>query len=184
MGRVHEAFIAASLIVFLLGTAAAIAIPHRLPRQVSMSASSARDLIIPVDGVAAAALVDTWGAARSQGRKHEGIDIVARAGTPVRATAAGTIAKLFHSVRGGTTVYEFARDRKLIFYYAHLERYAAGLHEGAAVEQGQLIAYVGATGNATTPHLHFEIQRPAAPGQWWHGAAFDPYQSLESARLP
>src|SRR5262249_49685121 len=124
------------------------------------------------------------GAARSEGRHHEGIDIMAPLGTPVRATAPGRIAKLFYSVRGGVTVYEFDDSGRLIYYYAHLSAYAAGLHEGQTVRQGDVIAYVGASGNATTPHLHFEIQTVAAPGQWWRGVAFNPYEPLKSARLP
>lgn len=186
MGRVHRAFVATSVFVFLFGTAVAIALPHRLPQTQAplLPSASARDLIIPVDGVGASALVDTWGAARSEGRKHEGIDIMARAGTPVRAAAAGRIAKFFQSKRGGTTIYEFDRAGHLIFYYAHLSAYAGGLKEGQDVEQGQLIAYVGATGNATTPHLHFEIQHAAATGQWWRGVAVNPYLPLKTAHLP
>ena len=184
MGRAHKAFIAGSLFVFLFGTAVAIALPRVTPQFRTLPyAAVAPDLIIPVDGVKLSSLVDTWGAARSQGRKHEGIDIMAPAGTPVRATAAGQIAKLFHSVRGGTTIYEFDRSGHLLFYYAHLKAYADGLHEGEAVEQGQLLAYVGSTGNATTPHLHFEIQHAAAPKQWWRGTAFNPYLPLKTARL-
>lgn len=179
----YGAFVAASLLVFLVAMAFAVALPRRAPPRLAPSLA-APDLIIPVDGVAADALVDTWGAARSEGRKHEGIDIMSRAGTPVRAAAAGRIAKLFHSKRGGTTIYQFDRAGHLIFYYAHLRAYAAGLQEGESVEQGQLIAYVGATGNATTPHLHFEIQRAGAKGQWWRGVAVNPYVALKAARLP
>ena len=116
------------------------------------------ELIVPVEGVQTSQLVDTWGAARSEGRKHEGIDIMARMGTPVRAAADGTIAKFFTSKRGGTTGYEFDQTGRIIYYYAHLSAYAAGLKEGDQVRQGQLIAYVGQTGNATMPHLHFEIR--------------------------
>jgi len=184
MGRVHRAFITAALATFLMGNAAAIAIPHVSPRiQPLLPPPAGHDLIIPVEGVATRELTDTWGAARSQGRHHEGIDIMAHAGTPVRATAPGRIAKLFHSVRGGTTLYELDETGRTIFYYAHLSAYAAGVREGQEVEQGQLIAYVGSTGNATTPHLHFEIQRAAVPGQWWHGMAVNPYQPLKTASL-
>jgi murein DD-endopeptidase MepM/ murein hydrolase activator NlpD len=184
MGRIHRAFIATALGIFLMGNAAAIAIPHVVPGiQPLVPPPSGRELIIPVEGVATRELTDTWGAARSQGRHHEGIDIMARSGTPVRATAPGRIVKLFHSARGGTTLYELDRTGRVIFYYAHLSAYAAGVREGQEVEQGQLLAYVGSTGNATTPHLHFEIQRAAVPGQWWHGTAFNPYQPLKSASL-
>jgi murein DD-endopeptidase MepM/ murein hydrolase activator NlpD len=183
MGLVHKAFVATSVMVFLFGTAIAIALPRHTP-EIRLPSAVPSELIIPVEGVVASALADTWGAARSQGRKHEGIDIMARSGTPVRATADGRIAKLFHSARGGTTVYEFDQSGRIIFYYAHLSAYADGLREGDQVRQGQLIAYVGATGNATTPHLHFEIQRANAQGQWWRGTAFNPYMPLKTAHLP
>lgn len=188
VGRTRATFIAASIAVFLLGNTVAVIIPHVAPRDASrqliVTQTLERELVIPVDGVSARSLVDTWGAARHEGRKHEGIDIMAPAGTPVRATAAGRIAKLFQSVRGGTTIYEFDQSGRFIFYYAHLQAYALGVHVGQVVEQGQLIAYVGATGNTTTPHLHFEIQRAVAPAQWWRGVAVNPYVPLKTARLP
>jgi murein DD-endopeptidase MepM/ murein hydrolase activator NlpD len=172
--------------VFLLGSAIAVALPHRMPRAPEVKAPSIMpaELIIPVEGVSANQLVDTWGQARSQGRKHEGIDIMAHMGTPVHAAADGTIAKFFNSHLGGTTVYEFDQTGRVIYYYAHLSAYAAGLREGDHVRQGQLIAYVGSTGNATTPHLHFEIQRASAQHQWWRGEAMNPYMPLKTAHLP
>ena len=183
MGLVHKAFVATAVFVFLFGTAVAIALPRHTP-EIRLPSAIPSELIIPVDGVVASNLVDTWGAARSQGRKHEGIDIVARAGAPVKAAAAGRIAKLFQSERGGTTIYEFDQGGHLIFYYAHLLAYAPGLREGQMVKQGQLIAFVGSSGNATTPHLHFEIQRAAVPGQWWRGVALNPFMPLKTAHLP
>ena len=183
MGPIHKASVAASVFVFLLGTAVAVALPHRAP-EILLPGIMPAELIVPVEGVQQTDLVDTWGAARSQGRKHEGIDIMARMGTPVRAAADGTIAKFFTSKRGGTTVYEFDRSGQVVYYYAHLSAYAAGLKEGDEVRQGQLIAYVGSTGNATTPHLHFEIQRANAQHQWWRGQALNPYLPLKTAHLP
>ena len=142
-----------------------------------------RALIIPVDGVVAAQLVDSWGAPRGSDRVHQGIDIMAPEGTPVRAAMAGTIAKLFFSKRGGITVYEVDPTGRFVFYYAHLKAYAPGLREGAPVSQGQQIGLVGTSGNATTPHLHFEIQNAGAPRQWWRGAAFDPYLPLKAGAI-
>jgi len=182
MGLVHKAFVATALFVFLFGTAVAIALPRHAP-EIRLPSIMPAELIIPVEGVVAAQLVDTWGQARSEGRKHEGIDIMARLGTPVRATAAGRIAKLFVSKRGGITVYQLDQTGRVIYYYAHLSAYAAGLKEGDDIRQGQLIAYVGSTGNATTPHLHFEIQRTGADHQWWRGTAFNPYMPLRTAHL-
>lgn len=183
MGLVHKAFVATAVFIFLFGTAVAIALPRRVP-EIRLPSIVPSELIIPVEGVAPTALADTWGAARSQGRKHEGIDIMARLGTPVRATAPGRIAKLFKSARGGITIYQFDQGGQLVYYYAHLSAYADGLHEGDQVRQGQLIGYVGSTGNATTPHLHFEIQRATAEKKWWRGSAINPYQPLKTARLP
>ena len=102
---------------------------------------------------------------------------------PTRNSSAGTIAKLFRSARGGITIYEFDPTGRYVFYYAHLKAYAAGLREGQAVVQGQQIGFVGTTGNATTPHLHFEIQFANAERQWWRGSSFDPYPPLKSGTL-
>jgi len=143
----------------------------------------ARPLIIPVAGLAPAQLTDTWGAARSEGRRHEGIDIMAPRGTPVHAAAEGTIIKLFFSRRGGMTIYQLDASGRFILYYAHLEGYAPGLKEGDRVVQGQVIASVGSSGNAATPHLHFEIQRADHARQWWRGVAYNPYLALTSGQM-
>jgi len=142
-----------------------------------------RQVIIPVAGIAVAHLTDTWGAARNEGRRHEGIDIMAPRGTPVHAAVGGTVAKLFKSGRGGITVYQFDPSERFILYYAHLDRYASGLKEGDRIAQGQVIGYVGQTGNATTPHLHFEIQRMGQRRQWWQGVSFNPFIALASGQM-
>src|SRR6185369_1082853 len=129
------------------------------------------DLIIPVAGVRPEQLIDTFDAARSEGRVHDAIDIPAAAETPVLAAADGKIQKLFQSERGGTTIYQLSADQKMIFYYAHLSHYAAGLAEGDNVRQGQVIAYVGDTGNAGPGnyHLHFSIATVTDPKRYWEG---------------
>ena len=116
-------------------------------------------LALPVVGVKPDQLVDTFDAARSAGRRHDAIDIMAAEGTPVIAAADGTIEKLFNSVRGGMTIYERSPDQKWVYYYAHLSAYAPGLAEGQQVKRGQVIARVGHTGDASAagPHLHFAI---------------------------
>ncbi|MCX7360065.1 MAG: M23 family metallopeptidase [Alphaproteobacteria bacterium] len=141
-------------------------------------------LVIPVAGVARNALTDTWGAARSEGRSHEGIDIMAPMGTPVRAAADGRIVKFFDSVRGGTTIYQFDTSERFVYYYAHLSSRAVGLAEGDVVEQGDVIAYVGMSGNAPVPHLHFEIQRLTAERHWWEAESMNPYPLLVAGRAP
>ena len=137
-------------------------------------------LIIPVAGVRADQLVDTFSAARSEGRVHDAIDIPAPHGTPVLAVANGKIVKLFQSQPGGTTIYQLNSDEKFIYYYAHLDRYAEGLSEGQTVAQGQTIAYVGDTGNAGAGnyHLHFSIAMTSDPKRWWEGVNINPYPLL------
>ena len=143
---------------------------------------ASRELTIPVQGVEAGKLVRSYHDARSGGREHEALDILAPRGTPVVAVEDGTIAKLFNSKAGGITVYQFDADEKFTFYYAHLERYAEGLKPGATVKRGDVIGYVGTTGNApkNTPHLHFAIFRLGAEKQWWRGSAINPYPFLAS----
>lgn len=138
------------------------------------------DLLIPVTGVRSDQLLDTFGDARSEGRVHDAIDIPAAAGTPVLAAADGQILKLFQSERGGTTIYQLSQDRKLVFYYAHLQRYADGLVEGAYVKRGDVIGYVGDTGNAGLGnyHLHFSIAIVADPKRYWEGTNINPFPLL------
>lgn len=137
-------------------------------------------LIIPVAGVRPDQLVDTFTQSRSEGRTHDAIDIMAPADTPVLAAADGQIQKLFQSERGGTTIYQLSADKKLIFYYAHLARYADGLTEGKQVRQGEVIAYVGDTGNAGAGnyHLHFSIAAVSDPKRYWEGTNINPYPLL------
>ena len=141
------------------------------------------ELIVPVEGVSRSNLTDSWGAPRDGGRSHKGIDIMASKGTPVRATSAGKIMKLFESARGGTTIYQADLQGRFVFYYAHLDRYANGLKVGQRVAQGETIGYVGQTGNAPVPHLHFEIQAQNSSKQWWRGTALNPYPVLKAGRL-
>ena len=138
------------------------------------------NLLIPVQGIAAAALHDTFNDARSEGRRHDAIDIMAPAGTPVLAVADGRIEKLFLSDRGGITLYQFNPDRTRAYYYAHLQRYADGIAEGQALRRGQVLGYVGATGNAdpSAPHLHFAVFALGPEARWWEGTALNPYPML------
>ena len=138
-------------------------------------------LAIPVVGVKATDLVDTYDAARGSGRRHDAIDIMAAEGTPVIAAADGTIEKLFFSRGGGgITIYERSPDQKWMYYYAHLQGYAPGLAEGQQVKRGQVIARVDHTGDAvaSAPHLHFAINSMAPGERWWQGTAINPYPLL------
>jgi len=139
-------------------------------------------LAIPVAGIAADKLVDTYNQARAGGaRVHDAIDIMAANGTPVLAAAPGTVEKLFFSKGGGgITAYVRSDDKRWIYYYAHLDEYAPGLQEGQRVQRGSRIGTVGSTGNASPsgPHLHFAIHR-MEPGDDWHqGSPVNPYPLL------
>ena len=144
-----------------------------------MQVLAARRLLIPVEGVDRSRLRDNFNEARG-GRRHDALDIMAARGTPVRAVDSGRIAKLFESKAGGLTVYQFDADEKYAYYYAHLDRYADGLKEGALLKRGDLLGYVGTTGNATpnAPHLHFTIFRLGEDRKWWKGTAVNPYPFL------
>jgi peptidoglycan LD-endopeptidase LytH len=136
-------------------------------------------IAIPVLGVLPEALKSSFDEARS-GHVHRAMDILAPRGTPVVAAVDGTIRKLFTSRAGGITIYQFDGDDTFVYYYAHLDRYALGIREGIRVKRGEVIGYVGTTGNAPakTPHLHFAIARLTAGKEWWKGEPVDPYPIL------
>ncbi|MDT4951985.1 MAG: peptidoglycan LD-endopeptidase LytH [Acidobacteriota bacterium] len=156
--------------------------PTLQPSPTASTTSAA--LLIPVAGVRPEQLRDTFSEARSEGRVHDAIDIPAPRGTPVLAAADGRIVKLFQSERGGTTIYQLDPDNKTIYYYAHLERYADGLLEGHIARRGEVIAYVGDTGNAGAGnyHLHFSILIVSDPKRYWDGTNINPYPLLRGAQ--
>ena len=135
-------------------------------------------LRMPIDGRDIESFKGGFAETRGGIRPHEAVDMLAPRNTPVHAVERGTIAKLFPSTAGGLTIYQFDPSGRLCYYYAHLERYADSVKEGQAVSQGDVIGYVGTSGNAPadTPHLHFAVFE-LRPGQrWWQGKAIDPYQ--------
>jgi murein DD-endopeptidase MepM/ murein hydrolase activator NlpD len=138
-----------------------------------------RPMIVPVAGVARSAMRDMFDEVRGN-RRHEAIDILAPQGTPVIATDDGVVKKLFTSKPGGLTVYQFDPDQRFCYYYAHLDHYAAGLHEGQLLRRGEVLGYVGVTGNApkNTPHLHFALIRLDVERRWWKGTYVNPYPLL------
>jgi peptidoglycan LD-endopeptidase LytH len=141
-----------------------------------------RGLEFPVEGLDRAELRDTFSDTRGQGRSHEALDIMAPRGTPVRAVEDGTIAKLFESRGGGgLTIYQFDPSETFCYYYAHLDGYAPGIREGQTVRRGQVIGYVGSTGNASpdAPHLHFTIFQLTPERKWWKGEPLNPYPVFE-----
>jgi murein DD-endopeptidase MepM/ murein hydrolase activator NlpD len=134
-------------------------------------------LTIPVVGVRPEQLRDTYNEARSEGRTHNALDIMASCGTPTVAATAGKIIKLFQSARGGITIYQLGADNRTVYYYAHLARYADGLTEGLLAQQGEVIGYVGDTGNVAPGgcHLHFAIWIVTDPKRYWDGENINPY---------
>lgn len=136
----------------------------------------ATTLMIPVQGVAAGELRDSYLEARG-GRVHEAIDIHAARGTPVMAATDGRLVKLFDSRAGGLMVYAADATDRFLFMYGHLENYAAGMTEGMPLRRGQVIGYVGTSGNAppAAPHLHLAIARGRPSVAWWKGTPVNPY---------
>ena len=149
---------------------------------VAGATSSLLEMTPPIGGLALADLRDMFEETHN-GHPHEAIDIQEPRGTPVRAVVSGTVRKLFLSKPGGNTIYEFDEIEEYCYYYAHLDGYAEGLREGMRVERGEVIGFVGSTGNADsrTPHLHFAIFELGPKKQWWKGKAIDPYPGLVAA---
>ncbi len=146
----------------------------------SSAAATAPKLLIPVEGMKLAQLSDNFDQPRGTERHHEALDIMAPKGTKVLAVADGKVAKLFESKAGGLTVYQFDPSDKLAYYYAHLDKYADNLKEGDPIKRGDLIGYVGVTGNSspTAPHLHFAVFELTPEKQWWKGTPLNPFPMM------
>ena len=158
--------------------------PASLPGDPDITQLRARALALPVQGIDSARLSDTYPQARAAGVPHEAIDIMAQRGTPVLAVEDGEVVKLFFSQSGGITLYQFDPDRRYAYYYAHLDRYAEGVREGSKLRKGQVIGYVGSTGNALpgSPHLHFAIFTLGPERQWWRGTPLNPFLVWRDAK--
>ncbi len=144
---------------------------RQAPRYVILLMQKPPDsLPVPVQGVRPSALADTWGSARSGGRRHEGIDIFARRNTPILSVSAGIVMRVGGNELGGRVIVVMGPGGHR-HYYAHLERHSAHT-PGDWVEQGEVIGYVGNSGNARTtpPHLHYGI--------YTSGGAINPYPLL------
>jgi len=162
------------------------ALPNTVKGQVPGNSAPLADraLGLPIVGLKPSDIQDTFAQSREGGeRRHEATDILAPRGTPVVAVDTGIIAKLFTSKPGGLTVYQFDPQQTYAYYYAHLDRYAEGLRENMLVKKGDLIGYVGTTGNAPadTPHLHFAIFELGPEKHWWEGKPINPYPLLMEA---
>jgi peptidoglycan LD-endopeptidase LytH len=142
-----------------------------------------RHLTMPVANAKPSDIEDTFEQSRSGGKRHEATDIVASRNTPILAVDDGIIRKLFLSKPGGITIYEFDPQGVYCYYYAHLDHYAEGLKEGMHVKRGDIIGYVGTTGDAppNRPHLHFAITRLGPEKNWWQGTYVNPYPILKES---
>ncbi len=150
-----------------------------IPSSEEASLLGARSLMIPVEGLSPEKLRDTFEASRGS-RVHAAIDIMAPRGTAVVAADSGRIWKIRSNNLGGRTLYLIDPHERFVYYYAHLDGYAKGIREGQEVKPGDLLGYVGTTGNAppNTPHLHFQILRYKGNGRWWDGDPINPYPFL------
>ncbi|HET7373505.1 MAG TPA: DUF2214 family protein, partial [Gemmatimonadaceae bacterium] len=142
-----------------------------------------RELAMPLAGIDPMKLHSNFSALRGGNRRHEALDIMAPRRTPVMSAASGCVLKLFTSRAGGLMVYAADSSERFILMYAHLDGYAPGLHEGDPLVRGQLIGYVGSTGNASpnAPHLHFAIARSGDIRRWSKGTPVDPLPLLQAA---
>jgi murein DD-endopeptidase MepM/ murein hydrolase activator NlpD len=140
-------------------------------------------LSVPVDGVSPWELRDTFGDPRT-GHAHEALDIMSARGTRVLSATDGRLTKLFLSKQGGIMVYAADASDRYVLMYGHLDRYADGLAEGMPLRRGQLLGFVGSTGDAVAagPHLHFAIARGQPSVAWWKGEAVNPYPLLFRAK--
>lgn len=134
-----------------------------------------RVLIVPVAGIPPHRVPDTFRAKRGS-RVHGAVDILAPRGTPVLAADAGAVFKLRRNGAGGLVIYATDPLKRLIYYYAHLDRYHPAMREGRALARGDTIGFVGTTGNAPakTPHLHFQVMGREAGSGYWEGTPLDP----------
>ena len=130
-------------------------------------------LMVPVEGVEPRSLRDTFNEARSGSRIHMATDILAMRGTPVLSASDGRIIKLASGGAGGITMYVADASGRYLHYYAHLDGYAPGVREGLPVREGQVIGFVGTTGNAppNTPHLHYQVMK--SDKDYWNGTPID-----------
>ena len=185
-------FLSIAAVALLAGCGGGAATPPALPgtwsppagRRPQVTLAPGATLAIPVRGIRPEQLRDSYESGRSGGRTHHAIDIMAPRGTAVVAAADGTIFRLREGGLGGITLYQVDRDGRTLYYYAHLQRYAAGIRAGLPVWRGQVIAYVGDTGNAGRGnyHLHFSVSHPESMRRWWEGENTNPYPLLAGER--
>ena len=141
-----------------------------------------RHLVVPVANVRPEQITDSFDEPREGSRRHRAIDIVAPRGTPVLAADDGKVLRVSWNNAGGNTVYTVDPDSRLVYYYAHLDRYRYSLVAGMPLLKGDTIGFVGTTGNAPKdiPHLHFQVMRMPRDGKYWNGEAINPFAMLRA----
>ena len=154
-------------------------------RDPSLDHRRERGLLVPVRGIAAYQIPDTYDAPRDGARVHNAQDILAKRGTPVLAADDGTILHIGTNALGGNVIWTADPSRRFAFYYAHLDRWAKGLHDGQSVSRGDVIGYVGTTGNAPkdTPHLHFQLVRIVSGKRYSDGPPVNPLPFFTQAGI-
>jgi len=143
-----------------------------------------KKLSFPIQGINPESIKGSFSEVRGNSLHHAS-DIAAPRNTPVLAAGDGKIGRLWLSKAGGNTIYEIDPSNKYSYYYAHLESYAPDLKEGALVKKGQIIGFVGTSGDAppNCPHLHFSFSKLIHPGVWWPGASIDPYEVFKGTAV-
>ena len=162
-----------------------VAVPNATVGVVRSSGSDvdylfSRHLLVPVAGADMSKVGDSFDEPRDGGRTHRAIDILAPRGTPILSADDGRILRMSNSSLGGITMYTIDPEERLVYYYAHMDRYNDAMSPGRDIVKGDTLGYVGTTGNAPkdTPHLHFQVMRWPADGKYWDGDPIDPFEAL------
>lgn len=140
-----------------------------------------RRILVPVAGADMSKVEDSFNEGRDAGeRTHHAIDILAPRGTPILSADDGKILRMTTSTLGGISMYTADASNRLVYYYAHMDRYNDAMSPGRAISRGDTLGFVGTTGNAPkdTPHLHFQVMRWPADGKYWNGEPIDPFEAL------
>jgi len=185
LARAPSLVIGAALLAACAGSPRPTTAP--VPAERSMATDTgylrSRGLMVPVLGVTPDHLNDTFNDPRGEERVHRAIDILAPRGTPVLAADSGMIIRVSSNTLGGLTIYATDPQRRLVYYYAHLDRYDVVAYRGKTVAKGDVIGYVGTTGNARggPAHLHFQVMRYRDERRYWDGEPIDPYPYFATA---
>ena len=139
-----------------------------------------RQIIVPVAGADMTHVEDSFNDSRDGERVHRAIDILAPRGTPILSADDGRIVRMTTSTLGGISMYTVDPEQRIVYYYAHMDRYNDAMTTGKTISKGDTLGFVGTTGNAPkdTPHLHFQVMRWPADGKYWNGEPINPFDLL------